>query len=333
MLMKLGEHERDVNSSMGKFFAFRKAVTALSTMTTRVRSGKEAQKLPGIGPKIAVKIDEYLQGGDDAIMPSKDTKTSNGSASVTDTSNCGNLKISQVYEKLLLSKLEATRMQLNQINTIADLREKTNLLTKPQIICLEYFDDLCKPISREEIHTIGKQIKKIVRKVSEHLIAKVCGSYRRGAIESDRIDILLVHSEMNSTKIQPSAASSLLANTLAEVVKALEKDGLLKKRLLLGNDNFIGLAQLKHSTPLRRISLHLVSNDQLVCGLFYLTGSDTFCEQITQHALNAGYILDKNNLRKLGYTCVAGQPISLDNENDLFEFIQHQFVKPEERNS
>jgi len=123
-----------------------------------------------------------------------------------------------------------------------------------------------------------------------------------------------------------------LKENLEEIAKLLEKDNLLKERLFMEEDSFSGLVQQKNNTPIRRISIHLVPNDYFVCRLFYLTGSQTFVNQIVQHALSSGYILDKNNLRRIGYTCVPGQPIPLESEEDLFEFIQHPYKKPEERN-
>src|SRR5699024_1988183 len=102
--------------------------------------------------------------------------------------------------KLMISKLDAMRMQLNQVNTITDLREKTDLLSASQLICLKHFDDLCKTISREEIDKIAMQLKEVVETVNQYIRVTICGSYRRGASENDRIDILLVHSKIKSTK-------------------------------------------------------------------------------------------------------------------------------------
>lgn len=331
MLIKLGEYERDINGIIYKYHAYRKASQSLATMDRRVKSGDEAKKLPGIGPKIALKIDEFLNGNGDVTLPStsqsSDNSKTNGKVSVSSDTN--EWRIMDNYEKLYMDRLDAMRMQINQASTIGELNDKIDLLTEPQKICLRHFPDLCKKISRNEIETFAKYIKKVVSKINEHIQLTICGSYRRGANESECVEILMVHSKWKSSK---SNISSLLADCLLQVVEALQKEGIVKERLSVQDHSFVGLAQVKTS-PYRLIALHLAPKDNFVCQLFYLTGSRAFFDQIAQHALCKGFVLDKNSLRKIGHTCVVGQSIPLKSEEELFEYIDYSFVKPEERTS
>lgn len=60
---ELADYERNVSKNVYKYNAYRKAAGMLSALPERVKSGEEAKKLPGIGVKIAKKIDEFLQTG------------------------------------------------------------------------------------------------------------------------------------------------------------------------------------------------------------------------------------------------------------------------------
>ena len=48
---------------MSIHFLIRKAAAALAKHPTRITSGAEAKELPGVGKKIAEKIDEFLSTG------------------------------------------------------------------------------------------------------------------------------------------------------------------------------------------------------------------------------------------------------------------------------
>lgn len=62
-IAELANYERNVSKNIYKYNAYRKAAGTLSGLSERVQSGGEAKKLPGIGEKIAKKIDEFLNTG------------------------------------------------------------------------------------------------------------------------------------------------------------------------------------------------------------------------------------------------------------------------------
>lgn len=63
IIPELAEYEKNINRNMFKHKAYQKAANILAAYPTRIKSGKEARKLDGIGEKIAKKIDEYLETG------------------------------------------------------------------------------------------------------------------------------------------------------------------------------------------------------------------------------------------------------------------------------
>lgn len=61
--VELADYERNVSKNIYKYNAYRKAAGTLGALHERIKSGEEAKKLPGIGVKIAMKINEFLQTG------------------------------------------------------------------------------------------------------------------------------------------------------------------------------------------------------------------------------------------------------------------------------
>jgi hypothetical protein len=62
-LNELAEFEKNVSRVIYKYNVYRKASRAISALDTRLKSGAEAQKIPGVGKKIGEKIDEFLSTG------------------------------------------------------------------------------------------------------------------------------------------------------------------------------------------------------------------------------------------------------------------------------
>ncbi|KAF6376635.1 DNA polymerase beta [Rhinolophus ferrumequinum] len=63
MLTELANFEKNVNQAIHKYNAYRKAASVIAKYPHKIKSGAEAKKLPGVGTKIAEKIDEFLATG------------------------------------------------------------------------------------------------------------------------------------------------------------------------------------------------------------------------------------------------------------------------------
>ncbi|ETO27395.1 hypothetical protein RFI_09736, partial [Reticulomyxa filosa] len=130
--------------------AYSKACKQLRECNYKITSTAEAEQLPGIGKKIALKIKEILETGH--------LKKVHG--------------IGPVKAKELA--------QVHNISTIDELRKHTNLLNNAQKIGLKYFDDLQTRIPRERIEHITKQISLELEAIYPNIVVNVCGSFRRG---------------------------------------------------------------------------------------------------------------------------------------------------------
>lgn len=317
MLLKLGEYERDTNGVIYKYHAYRKAAKALENLEKRVQSGAEAKKLPGIGPKIALKIDEYL-GGDE---PS----TSTVPASKSDKNQQEYLILDHFDKIFGLTRIDAMKLKIEGITTVSQLAY-AKFATEAQRVCVKYFNDLRQSIPREEVKKFHKLFSPVIESVSNHLSVLAVGQYRRKLTECDCIELLITDSALNSPRRDRLRA--IVDSVLSELEK---KTNAIKHRLAVRDDQCSLLVQLSPSSPKRRLSLYFASKQDHICKLLLYTGSETFFEQIRQRSLEKGYLLQPDSFRKIGLTCVAGQPISLQTEQELFEFIHSKEVNPKDR--
>ncbi|XP_074979528.1 DNA polymerase beta isoform X2 [Caretta caretta] len=186
------------------------------------------------------------------------------------------------------------------IKTLEDLRKNEHKLNHHQRIGLKYFEDFEKRIPREEMLQMQEIVLKEVKKLDPEYIATVCGSFRRGAESSGDMDILLTH---------PSFTSESTKQGVCQLTS--EEDG----------TNY----------PYRRIDIRLIPKDQYYCGVLYFTGSDIFNKNMRTHALEMGFTINEYTIRPLGVTGVAGEPLPVESEKDIFDYIQWKYREPKER--
>ena len=179
-LIELAVWEKNVNRNQHKHNAYRKAAQAISSLDYRLESGKEAKKLPGVGEKIAQKIDEILETGKLKKLDTiRSDDTSLAVNSLTRVAGIGPAKARELYEE--------------GITTIDELKEHSDKLTRAQKIGLKYVEEFEKRIPRSEIKQLEHKIRKRVNKLDKNYVMTVCGSYRREAESSGDIDVLLTH--------------------------------------------------------------------------------------------------------------------------------------------
>ncbi|XP_018566003.1 DNA polymerase beta-like [Anoplophora glabripennis] len=313
-LTELADYEKNVNRDIHKYSAYRKASSVLSNHPTRIKSGEEARKLKGIGEKIAKKIDEYLQTGKLRKLETiHNDSTSTAINLLTRVTGIGPAKAHSLVKE--------------GITTLEDLRKHTDKLTHHQIIGLRYLEDFEKKIPRQEIEQIEKMIVKDLKNLDPDFKITICGSYRRGKPESGDIDTLITHPDFTSDKVDKKHKN----NMLKDIVATLEKCGLVTETLSLGETKFMGACKLNSDHPMRRLDIRLIPYDQYYCCVLYFTGSDTFNKDMRIHALEKGFTLNEYSLRPVGVTGVPGEPVEIHSEEDIFDYIDYPYKKPEER--
>ncbi|KAJ8916042.1 hypothetical protein NQ315_010910 [Exocentrus adspersus] len=313
-LSELAEYEKNVTRDIHRYSAYRKAVSVLASHPTRITSGDEARKLKGIGEKIAKKIDEFLQTG----------KLRKLEAIHSDSTNAA---INELTRVTGIGPAKAHSLVKEGITSIEELRKHTDKLTHHQIVGLRHFEDFEKKIPRQEIEQIESVINKELKAMDHDLKITICGSYRRGKAESGDIDTLITHPNFTSDKVDKKHKNNMLKN----IVTALEKCGLVTETLSLGESKFMGACKLDLEHPTRRLDIRLIPYDQYYCCILYFTGSDMFNKEMRTHALEKGFTLNEYALRPVGVTGVPGEPVEIHSEEDIFDYMDFPYKKPEER--
>ncbi|XP_020895429.1 DNA polymerase beta [Exaiptasia diaphana] len=318
-LNELAEYEKNVTRQIHKYNAYRKAASVLAKHPTKVKNGKEAKELPGIGDKIAKKIDEFSKTG--KLEKLEKIRADEGSSIIKDLTRVSG--IGPAVAKKLID---------DGIKSIADLKKAQGRLNHHQKIGLKYVEEFEKRIPREEMVKLKDIVLEHVEKYDKKLVATVCGSFRRGAATSGDIDIMLTHPSFTSTS-KTFEKKVLLKN----LVSKMEKSQFITDTLSLGETKFNGVCILpsrpKEKAPLhRRIDIRLIPHDQYYCGILYFTGSDEFNKRMRHEALEKGFTINEYSIRPVGSTGTPGEPLPVSCEKDVFDIIGMKYKDPEERN-
>ncbi|XP_005998646.1 DNA polymerase beta [Latimeria chalumnae] len=315
-LTELANYERNVNRAIHKYNAYRKAASVIGKYPSKIKSGAEAKKLDGVGAKIAEKIDEFLTTGKlRKLEKIRGDDTSSSINFLTRVTGIGPAAARKFVEE--------------GIKTLDDLKKNEHKLNHHQKIGLKYFEDFEKRIPRVEMCKMQDIILEVVKKVDPEYIAAVCGSFRRGAESSGDIDILLTHPNFTSE-------SPKQPKLLHQVVEHLEEIGFITDTLSKGDSKFMGVCQLPDSDDgveylHRRIDIRLIPKDQYYCGVLYFTGSDIFNKNMRAHALEMGFTLNEYTIRPVGVTGVPGEPLPVESESDIFDYIEWKYREPKDR--
>ncbi|OWR53327.1 DNA polymerase beta [Danaus plexippus plexippus] len=310
-LMELADYEKNVSRNIHKYNAYRKAASVLAAHHKRIESGQQAKKLNGVGEKISKKIDEFLQTGKLRKLENiHNDEKAQAISLLTRVSGIGPVKAADLIDK--------------GIKTLEDLNKNQDLLNHHQLIGLKYFENFEEKIPREEIQKIEAIIKKNILDLDCDYTITICGSYRRGASQSGDIDVLVTHPTMKLDK------EKIGEKLLKEIKEALGE--LIVDVISMGATKFMGVCRLSDGHLNRRLDIRLIPNEQYHCAVLYFTGSDVFNKNMRAHALEKRFTLNEYSLRPIGVTGVHGQPVPITSEEDIFDYIDYPYKKPEERN-
>lgn len=309
-LLELAEFEKNVNRNQFKHNAYRKAQVAIAALDYRLESGKQAKQIPGVGNKIADKIDEIIRTGKlrklESIREDEETSVIN---LLNRVSGIGPAKSKELYDI--------------GVRSIADLKDHATKLTHAQRVGVKYFNDFELRIPRSEVRQVLSMFSEKVSALDKNYLFDVCGSYRRRAETSGDIDVLLTH-----TKYQTEESQSKQNNLLHRVVQELTTEGLIVDTISKGETKFMGVCKLGDHH--RRLDIRLLPLEHYYCGLLYFTGSDLFNQNMRAHAVQKGFKLNEYSLRPL--LCGEPQePLPISCERDIFDYIDYPYKEPWER--
>nr|ACO12660.1 DNA polymerase beta [Lepeophtheirus salmonis] len=316
LLNELATFEQNVNGNKFKSNAYRKAANVLSKHSTRITSGDEARKLDGIGAKIALKIDEFIETGN--LRKLDNIRTD-------DKANAINL----LTRVIGIGPVKARELVENEgIRTVEDLRKIEGKLTHAQKVGLRHFDDFEERIPRNEVDSLHLLLREHIGELDKTYTMTICGSYRRGLPTSGDVDVLLTHDSFTSSSTNDSQKKG---HHLAKVVSSLQKAKFITDTLSHGPTKFMGVCRLTSDSKYRRLDILLLPKDQYYCGVLYFTGSDMFNKKMRAHALEKGFTLNEHSLRPIDEAQLPLDPLPVSSEEDIFDYISFDYKDPEER--
>lgn len=295
-------------NDVGRSSAYTRAIIALRSFEEEITSVKQVNNLKHIGPKIIVKINEYLTTG--KIQAVEDIRDKiEEKKELSDKEKV--LKLLQTVHGI--GKVKATKLYDEGMRTIKDLRKNPKLLTSSSRTALKYYEDLQKRIPRMNITVIYVIMTYLLDEKfgQNNYLITVAGSYRRGAPDSGDIDCLI--------------SSDIFK--LADVVKLFREKKVIIDTLEMSLEKFLGIGQCPSGGPKFRLDLEFIPENEYGSALLYFTGSREFNMSIRADAKKQGLLLNEHGLFDGKNKKVLFSPT----EQDIFTRLGRKYVLPERR--
>jgi NAD-dependent DNA ligase len=267
---------------------------------------------PGIGSTIIEKLQEFVETGTLRLLEREKTNPLNV---LTDVYGIGPKK--------------AKDLIASGITSIAGLREKqSEVLNDIQKVGLKYYEDILERIPRSEIDEFHSIFQSVFQEVvkgkpdSEKNAFEIVGSYRRGALQSGDIDVIITGKTGTNFK---------------DFIDKLKETGIILEILSRGSSKCLVIGKLSGSSKkARRIDFLFTTPEEYPFSVLYFTGSKIFNTVMRGHALTMGYSLNEHGLHKMNKIekkAVKGEKVShvfLD-ERSIFDFLNMEYKSPEQR--
>ncbi|OLN95921.1 DNA polymerase lambda [Colletotrichum chlorophyti] len=306
--------------------AYRKAITQLKRQPAKICTADEAICLPGVGQRLADKIEEIVTTDRLKRLESAEQEPMD--------------RVLQSFLKIYgVGSVQASQWIAQGFRTLDDLKENAKL-TANQRIGIDHYDDLNTRIPRKEVKKLGDYVKVEVAKLDPSVRIIIGGSYRRGAEDSGDIDFIITKEGTKST--------SDLAPFLHRMVQVLEDQRFLVARLAGPRDEtdgskWHGCCALpkgddEHNQQAwRRVDFLVVPEAEIGAALIYFTGNDIFNRSIRLLASKKGMRLNqrglyKNVIRGPGRVkMTGGELVEGKDERKIFEILGVKWREPHER--
>ncbi|XP_071360977.1 DNA polymerase lambda [Trachinotus anak] len=311
VLAKAYTHQGDKWRALG----YSKAVNALKSYHKPITSYQEACQIPGIGKRMADKIDEIMESGH-----------------LRKLDHIGEaVPILELFTNIWGAGTKTAQLWYQQgFRTLEDIRTKAHL-SNIQKIGLKHYDDFLDRMPREEAAAIERVVRDATHAIDPGLVAMACGSFRRGKATCGDVDVLISHPDGKSHK-----------GVFSKVLESLRDSGFLTDDLVSHEENgeqkkYLGVCCLpgpghRH----RRLDIIVVPYNEFACALMYFTGSAHFNRSmralaktknmsLSEHSLNQA-VVRQGNLKVYG-----GTPLPTPREEDVFSLLGIPYRKPHER--
>jgi len=289
--------------------AYQTVITQLKQRVEPVTAWEDVATMKGMGEKIEKKVKEILETGH--LRSAEKAKELYPIDALDAFQN--------IYG---VGPAKATDLTKEGFRTIAELRaaveKNPKLLNDKQKIGLQYYEHLLQRIPRAEMEE-HRDI--LFHYLPQPFTGEIVGSFRRGAVNSGDIDVLI--------RVPNGMTTAEVKKQLANYVEYLTKTGYIKEVLAIGEHKCMAICQRDESSTARRLDLLMTPEDEYAYSILYFTGSDRFNVAFRQRALDKGYTLNEHTL-----TVVKDQvkPVPpMKSEEDIFRFLELRYIPPTER--
>jgi len=305
---------RDFNKQEGDKFrtrAYTNAINALEKVPFEITSSKQVKDIRGIGKKLQEKIDEFARTG-------KIEAAARAAAKLKIKKSSGEDRVLRLLAQVWgVGGVKAKTLYKAGIRSIAGLRKNQALLSSEQKIGLKYYEDLLRRVPRKNITVFQTAVRVLLNKAFGKGSYKIeaGGSYRRGAVSSGDLDIVMSTSNFS----------------LFQAVALLQKYGLVVDTLSLKNVKFMGIGNLGVcglEPAFFRLDIAMYPEESWVAALFAWTGSGNLNKKLRAKASRLGYTLSDYSL----YNNETGRVVPLRDDRDIFATLGEKYLPPNQRN-
>ena len=289
-------YEKPANYSF-KVNSFKKCISIINELDFEINNVEQLKNIKGIGKGTLERINEILKNGNLEENKKKVSNCQNEFVNLQKITGIGPSKA-----KELINKNITFDDLINNNNNVLDN------LTHHQKLGVKYYYDVLKPIPHETIREVEKYLNKFDFKFN------ICGSYRRKKKTSGDIDVLI---EKND-------------KSLKEIIHILTKKKFLVDHLTEdGDTKYMGFCKIKNSHHMR-IDIRLIPKESYPFALLYFTGSKKTNTMMRNQAIKLGFKLNEYSLVKTNVSR-TDIPVYFDSEEMIFECLNLNYIKPEDR--
>jgi len=291
--------------------AYGKAQETIMMFVGDITQPEQLKGQTGIGPTILGKLKEFVDTGTLQMLEKERTNPMNILGKVY---GIGPKKAKELIEKHGITSIEKLR------------KHQDDVLNDKQKIGLHYFEDIEKRIPRSEIDAYkAKLTNTFAQSTPPGSSFEIVGSYRRGALDSGDIDIIITHAQ-NDTRAFTHFVDALLKDqTIIEVLSRGASKSMTITRLH-------AIEKCESALPARRVDFMYSPPEEYAFSILYFTGSKIFNTLQRQRAQDMGYTLNEHGIYhfvdgKKGDKVVAPFPT----EKSIFDFLKMVYKTPVER--
>ena len=215
--------------------------------------------------------------------------------------------------------MQAKKLANVGFRNIQDLRnlsleELGKHLNEVQMNGLQYYEDMQERIPYKEIEKHEKYVKMILKKIDKDAELTIAGSYRRKKETSGDIDILVKCSKRN---------------IYTDFIDSLEKSGYLVATFAKGTKKYMGMGKISKGMTSRRIDIMYTKPEEYPFAVLYFTGSSEFNQRMRAEVLAGGLSLNEYSLKDVDTKKKVDH--IFNNEKDIFEYLDYEYLEPENR--